>query len=61
MKNPTDISFELKNIKKSKVINEIYAKKVEGKLELELIKCLNMAVNNIEDEIICKQFKLDIA
>ena len=58
MNNSSDITCELMNIKKRKTRNEIFAKKVENGLELEFINCLNSAINNIEEEVIAKQFSL---
>lgn len=59
MKNSSDVSSELQNIRRCKAKNEIFAKKIKSKLELEFIQHLNMAVNNIEEEIISKQFNLN--
>ena len=61
MKNPIDLSSELKNIRKDKKKNEIFAKTLENQFDLDFSRYLNTIVNNIEDEIICKQFKLNIA
>ena len=61
MKNPIDLSSELKNIRKDKKKNEIFAKTLENQFDLDFSRYLNIVINNIEDEIICKQFKLNIA
>lgn len=61
MENPIDLSSKLKNIRKSKIKNEIFAKTSENQFDLDFSRYLNTIVNNIEDEIICKQFKLKIA
>lgn len=61
MENPIDLSSKLKNIRKNKIKSEIFAKTLENQFDLDFSRYLNTIVNNIEDEIICKQFKLKIA